>query len=310
MQGILIIFGVALAGILAGWFIPGLQKAEKAIGAAQNICLFVLIALMGLKIGLDDEVFHYIPSIGLMALAFAAATILGSVLLTFLLTKGIKKRTAGEGAGQAQQQPPSLGMTAAILVCVVIGVAAGRLVPAFQAMLPHVDSIVMIGVYAIVFVAGIDFGRSRSVFSVLKQNGWSLFLVPLGIAAGSILFGALAGLLMGLSPLEGGAVGSGFGWYSYSGVVLSTVDTQLGAVAFLSNILREILALICTPLVARKLGPYTAAAPGGATTMDTTLPVVVRSAGAQYGVVAFVSGAVLTLCVPLAVNTFMALMGG
>lgn len=106
-----------------------------------------------------------------MALAFAAATILGSVLLTFLLTKGIKKRTAGEGAGQAQQQPPSLGMTAAILVCVVIGVAAGRLVPAFQAMLPHVDSIVMIGVYAIVFVAGIDFGRSRSVFSALKQNG-------------------------------------------------------------------------------------------------------------------------------------------
>lgn len=160
--------------------------------------------------------------------------------MTFLLTKGIKKRTAGEGAGQAQQQPPSLGMTAAILVCVVIGVAAGRLVPAFQAMLPHVDSIVMIGVYAIVFVAGIDFGRSRSVFSALKQNGWSLFLVPLGIAAGSILFGALAGLLMGLPPLEGGAVGSGFGWYSYSGVVLSTADTQLGAVAFLSNILREI----------------------------------------------------------------------
>lgn len=57
MQGILIIFGVALAGILAGWFIPGLQKAEKAIGAAQNICLFVLIALMGLKIAWTTRFF-------------------------------------------------------------------------------------------------------------------------------------------------------------------------------------------------------------------------------------------------------------
>ena len=101
---------------------------------------------------------------------------------------------------------------------------------------------------------------------------------------------------------------SGFGWYSLSSVLIAQAHSPLlGALAFLANVLRELLAIILTPLVARWLGAVPAIAPGGATAMDVLLPVISRAAGREYAPLAFFSGAMLSLAVPLFVNLFLGL---
>ncbi len=141
---------------------------------------------------------------------------------------------------------------------------------------------------------------------MLQKYRFRVLLLPVAIAAGSLAGALLAGVLLQMPLMQAGAVGAGFGWYSFSAVLLSKLHSpQLGALAFLANVLRELLAMVFTPYVARYVGKIAAVAPGGATTMDVTLPIVARSAGEDAAVLAFLSGAVLSLLVPLLVPLFV-----
>ena len=82
-------------------------------------------------------------------------------------------------------------------------------------------------------------------------------------------------------------------------------DAQLGVVAFLSNILREIIAIVLVPLLSKTLGPWPAISTAGATAMDTVLPVIAHSAGSESAAVAFISGVLLSLSVPLVVPVLL-----
>jgi uncharacterized membrane protein YbjE (DUF340 family) len=101
------------------------------------------------------------------------------------------------------------------------------------------------------------------------------------------------------------AIGSGFGYYSLSSIMISRLSGEtLGVVALLANIMREMTTLLLTPLLARygKLAPIAA---GGATAMDTTLPIITRFSGSEYGVVGVFSGLVLSIIVPFLVAFFL-----
>ncbi|MFZ5648571.1 MAG: lysine exporter LysO family protein [Bacillota bacterium] len=107
---------------------------------------------------------------------------------------------------------------------------------------------------------------------------------------------------------EASAVGAGFGWYSLSGVILSQIySVEAGALAFLTNVMREIIAFVLIPVLAARIGSLAAVAPGGATTMDTTLPLIARSTDADTTVIAFVNGATLSAMVPVLVPLLIGL---
>ena len=76
---------------------------------------------------------------------------------------------------------------------------------------------------------------------------------------------------------------------------------MLGVIALLSNIFREVLTILLVPLLARFFGKLAPIASGGATCMDTTLPVIHRHLGPRYAVLAAISGIVLTMLVPVLV---------
>jgi uncharacterized membrane protein YbjE (DUF340 family) len=80
---------------------------------------------------------------------------------------------------------------------------------------------------------------------------------------------------------------------------------ELGALAFIANVLRELLAIICIPLAARYLGSLVAIAPGGATTMDTTLPLIAEATQNEATVAAFINGAILSALVPILIPLLM-----
>jgi uncharacterized membrane protein YbjE (DUF340 family) len=106
---------------------------------------------------------------------------------------------------------------------------------------------------------------------------------------------------VGASLRDAASVASGFGWYTLSSVLLAREDPALGALAFLTNVFREVIALVTIPIIARTLGHLEAIAPAGATAMDTTLPVIDRSTSAQAAVVAFITGVLLSMAVPFVV---------
>jgi len=128
-------------------------------------------------------------------------------------------------------------------------------------------------------------------------------LTPAALAASTLAAGLLAGAagapLLGLDPRAGAAIAAGSGWYSFTGSYLALYDPLLGLLGFASNLLREAIVIAGYPLLARLAGPTPAIAAGGATTMDTTLPIIARHSGPQTAAIALAHGAILTLAIPL-----------
>ncbi|MCK4258265.1 MAG: lysine exporter LysO family protein [Halanaerobiales bacterium] len=169
-------------------------------------------------------------------------------------------------------------------------------------MIQNLNQISTFALAILLFGIGIDLGGNRKIWQGLKEIGWRIFLVPIAIAIGSIAAAGIGGLLVGLSLNEGTAVGAGFGWYSLSAILISRLySEEIGAIAFLTNIFRELLTVLMIPFLAKHLGYITSIAPGGATSMDTTLPLIARYTNPQTTLVAFVSGAILSSLVPILV---------
>ncbi|AQS59748.1 lysine exporter LysO family protein [Desulforamulus ferrireducens] len=196
-------------------------------------------------------------------------------------------------------------MTWLILGSVAMGLALGHwLFP--QQLVQYLDTVTTTALYLMLFGIGIDLGRQKEVWLKLWQMGWKVLWIPFLIATGSLAGAALAGLFLGLPFNESTAIGAGFGWYSLSGVLIAEMyNVETGALAFITNVTRELLTFLVVPLVARYIGRFSAVAPGGATAMDTTLPVITKAAGNDMAVVAFISGSVLTTLVPILVPFFI-----
>ena len=185
-----------------------------------------------------------------------------------------------------------------ILVALAMGIliAVFGLVP--EALSANVDTILTAMLCLLLFFIGLDLSQNRTVVAEIKRMGIKILLLPLFIACGSILGALVASFVIGISPAYAMAIGAGFGWYSLSGIMLTTmVGADIGTMALLSNVFREILSIMLLPFVVRYFGKVAAVAPGGATTMDTTLPFVVKYAGSEMSIIAFVSGVVLSILV-------------
>lgn len=104
------------------------------------------------------------------------------------------------------------------------------------------------------------------------------------------------------------AVGSGFGYYSLSSIFITQYKgAELGTVALLSNITREILTLLAAPLLVKWFGNLAPISAGGATTMDTTLPIITKCSGKEYVIVSVFHGFVVDFSVPFLVTFFCSL---
>lgn len=104
------------------------------------------------------------------------------------------------------------------------------------------------------------------------------------------------------------AIGAGFGYYSLSSIFITEYKgPELGTIALLSNIMREIITLLCAPLLVRWFGNLAPISAGGATTMDTTLPIITRFAGQPFVVVSVFHGFVVDFSVPFLVTFFCSL---
>jgi len=161
--------------------------------------------------------------------------------------------------------------------------------------------------YLLIFFVGTGVGANVQVWQLLKKMHFKILIVPFSTVAGTIAGVAMVWPFINNLPLgEALAVGSGFGYYSLSSVIISSLDGNfLAIIALISNLTREIFTLIFSPLFVLWFGKLSPIASGGATSMDTTLPVITRVSGKEYVVISVFNGVVLTLLVPLLVPAFL-----
>lgn len=161
--------------------------------------------------------------------------------------------------------------------------------------------------YALLFLVGIQIGSGRNLFAALRRFGWGVTLVPLATTVGTFAGVAMVSLLIpGRSLTECLSVGAGFAYYSLSSILITEFrGSELGTIALLANIMREFSVLVLAPWMVKYFGKLAPISAGGATTMDTTLPVIIRYAGTEYGVIALFHGMIIDFSVPLWVTFFL-----
>lgn len=165
------------------------------------------------------------------------------------------------------------------------------------------DDMTVYVLYLLLLLVGIGVGTNKNTLRILKSVSWRIILIPLSVIVGTFL-GTLVYSFFDpeLSLRECWAVGAGFGYYSLSSVIIKEIAGEtLGVIALLSNIIREVLTLIFAPLITKAFGKLAPISAGGATSMDTTLPIITKSIGVEYAAFSVFSGLVLTLLVPFLV---------
>ena len=152
----------------------------------------------------------------------------------------------------------------------------------------------------LVFLVGLSVGGTPGILALVRKMKGRIFMIPLGVILGTAMGNIMAALLFSDIGLRQALLGgAGYGYYSLSAILITEQgEPVLGAIALVSNMMRELITLAGAGLMARFLTPLGPIMAGGATSMDVTLPAVTRFSGSEYAPLSFVSGLVLSIAVP------------
>ena len=153
---------------------------------------------------------------------------------------------------------------------------------------------------------GISIGSNKNLKFLIKSLRPNMLLVPIATIVGTLLFSAFASLLLSQwSVFDCMAVGSGFAYYSLS--VGLQLATELGTIALLANIFREMMALLGAPLIRKYFGKLAPISAAGVNSMDVLLPSITLYSGKDMIPVAIFHGILIDMSVPFFVSLFCSL---
>lgn len=195
-----------------------------------------------------------------------------------------------------------MGNSLKLLLVFIIGIFVGILClcPTFL----NIDKISEYLLYLLVFGIGVTISRSEGILKIVKTYHLKLFLLPLSITVGSLLGSVILGLFYSDVTLQHSlGLGAGLGYYSLSSLMISQYGfKEIGAIALISNIVREIATLILAPLLVKHFGRFAPIASAGATSMDTSLAVIIKYTNKENAVISMFNGVTLSIMVPLLIT--------
>ena len=168
--------------------------------------------------------------------------------------------------------------------------------------------------YALMLQVGISIGSNKNLKFLIKSLRPNMLLVPIATIVGTLLFSAFASLLLSQwSVFDCMAVGSGFAYYSLSSILITQfkeasvglqLATELGTIALLANIFREMMALLGAPLIRKYFGKLAPISAAGVNSMDVLLPSITLYSGKDMIPVAIFHGILIDMSVPFFVSLF------
>ncbi|MFW5824890.1 MAG: lysine exporter LysO family protein [Marinobacter sp.] len=268
-----------------------------------NALVYLILALLGIGLGQTEGLGQQFALMG----AQVAMLVTGLLVLNLAglwLWHRWQPMTADAGGSGGVTSYRRLFLAAARpLASVVAGLLAGSfLLPA----LAWVEQLATGALMALLLLIGLQLRNAGLSLRRLLLNRQGLG-IALTLAGSSLLAGVLLAPLLQVPLFQSLALASGFGWYSLSGIVVGdALGPVWGGVAFLNDVIREIIALALIPLVIARR-PALAIGYGGATAMDFTLPVIRSSGGLNCVPVAIASGFILSFISPVLMGLFLAL---
>ena len=171
------------------------------------------------------------------------------------------------------------------------------------------DNVSFYALCALMFCVGMSIGCDADTVKKFKSLDKRMMLLPIATIIGTLAGCAAARcILPHHSITECLAIGSGMGYYSLSSIFITQLKgAEPGTVALLANIMREIITLVAAPLLARYFGKLAPISAGGATSMDTTLPIITKASGNEFAIVSVYHGFVTDFSVPFLVTFFCTL---
>lgn len=329
MTDLILYLGVTAAGYFIG---SKLRQRESfcRTDKVQSAAIILLVLCMGMRMGANKEITENMRSIGVSALLITLITMIFSIGAIYITRKALKidrygrmeagaetpdiiskDVLSGEGADNnaGKQQKSGINtMTLFILAATAAGIAIGyffirRIFVSNMEVFENAAGMgIKVGLCVLLIFVGIDLGRDGTVVSDFREVGLRVLAVPAAVLAGTLLGAAGASLLVELTLQETLAVGAGMGWYSLApGIIMEAGHMTAGAVSFLHNVMREMLAILFIPLVADKVGYVETVGMPGSAAMDVCLPIVEKATRSEIAVYSFISGMVLSILVPVLV---------
>lgn len=302
---VLLIFG----GIAVGYMLRNMRLSW--IGHVVTALIWCLLFVLGLQVGGNREIVDNFARLGGEAIFISLCGILGSALFA----KVLWKRVSGSDAAAKKEDGDDIqsGSLFALLrgSIVIVGFFVAGVTVAMCGILTYDvvgDGVEIFTLGALMFAVGVSVGNDDP-WQRFRSLTPLMLLLPLCTILGTVAGSALGSVFLPWrSATDCLAVGSGLAYYSLSSIFITEYKgAELGTVALLANLSRELITLLAAPLLVRWFGKFAAISSGGATTMDTTLPVILSVSGKDMVAIAVFHGFVCDFSVPFVVTLWCSL---
>ena len=323
---ILFIFWGILSGVLCRKLSTGARisltdVAARWQGRIVTWLIWLLLFLLGIEVGSNEMIVRSLPTLGVEALLLSSAATLGCCVLACMLWRvsknntvleNVKKETSAEKEGNPVEkeglQESSLirGLKVMKGSLIVVGFFVLGLLGGIEKMVPSwlLDGDVsFVALCGLLLFVGLGIGLNPEMKKEVRSLSPRMALLPVVTIIGSWLGALLIWTVLHRTLSDCMAINSGFAYYSLSSIFITEYrGAELGTIALLANIIREMLTLLGAPLMARWFGPLAPISAGGATTMDTTLPILSQTVGQRYVALSIYHGFVVDFTVPFLVS--------
>lgn len=299
---------------LAIGLVIGLQKLSasilKAVDLITNIALIGLMLTIGANIGTNDSLMSNLGRIGLNCVVIALFAVACSVILTVLVEKtvlpleavskklALEKINVNDEVDIAEEENKKTSPLIWIMpISIILGVLLGRFVMP-QSLIFILGYALTTSLVILYTSVGVSLGSNRMIFKYIKVLGFKIIFLSIAIFAGSIIGGALSGMVLRIPLHISMMSSSGMSYYSVTGAYMTQMyGIEVGTYGFMVNVMREFFTVLLLPFLI-KISKGSPIAGGAAGNMDTMLVPVTKFVGPELGLVTLITGTILTFAVP------------
>lgn len=296
-----------------GFVIGNRKLPQYFLGLVDKIITVALVILMlviGSSIGIDPQIMAKLGIVGFNCAILALLAIAFSVLFVFLVEKillpleQIQKKlfldqlsVSNEvDLSQQDNQKPS-HLVWILPSSILLGIAGGYFILP-KTSVELLSTALAVSLMILYIGVGISLGTNKKVFRFVKMLGWKIVFLSIAILGGSVLGGIVGGTLLKIPYSISVTSVSGMSYYSITGAFMTSVyGIEAGTYGFIVNVMREFFTVVALPLLIR-ISKGSPIAGGAAGNMDTMLAPVTKFVGAELGLVALITGSILTFSVP------------
>lgn len=316
-----ILLGVLCRKLSTGARISHTDVAARWQGRIVTWLIWLLLFLLGIEVGSNEMIVRSLPTLGVEALLLSSAATLSCCVLAWMLWRVSKNNTVQENAknetsADKEGNPAEKeGLQGFSLIrglkvmkgsLIVVGFFVIGLLGGIEKMVPSglLDGDVsFVALCGLLLFVGLGIGLNPEMKKEVRSLSPRMALLPVVTIIGSWLGALLIWTVLHRTLSDCMAINSGFAYYSLSSIFITEYrGAELGTIALLANIIREMLTLLGAPLMARWFGPLAPISAGGATTMDTTLPILSQTVGQRYIALSIYHGFVVDFTVPFLVS--------